>query len=303
MLSTIVERHVALRHATGYLFRRQADMLRDYARFAEAHGEDVVRAATALAWAGNVPSMSTRHVRLGVIRRFASLMHAEDPCHEIPPAGVFGQKPPRRTPYIYSDREVRELLKAAGKLGPPGGLRPKMYATMFGLLAATGMRISEVLKLRLSDITLPGLLVRETKFRKSRLVPLHSTTQRELDSYLEARAEVACVDDTVFVSERGTALSYPTVVTVFLSLVRGMGIHPGVGQRGPRIHDLRHTFAVRSLERCASNRDAISRHMVALSTYLGHAHLYDTYWYLQATPALLADIAGRAELLAQGGAR
>lgn len=303
MLSTIVERHIALRHATGYVFRRQGDMLRDYARYAEIHGEDVVRAATALAWAGNVPSMSTRHVRLGVIRRFASLMHAEDPRHEIPPAGVFGQKAPRRTPYIYSDKEIRELLKAAGSLGPRGGLRPKTYLTLLGLLAATGMRISEVLRLRLGDITPSGLLIRETKFRKSRLVPLHSTTQRELDAYLKARAKVTCVDDTVFVSQRGTALRHTTVVSVFLSLARGMGIHPGAGQRGPRIHDLRHTFAVRSLEQCAGNRDAIARHMLALSTYLGHAHLFDTYWYLQATPALLADIAGRSELLAQGGAR
>jgi len=301
MLSTIVERHIALHHATGYLFRRQGNLLRDFARFAEARGEDVVRVTTALAWAANVPSLSTRQGRLGVIRRFAWLMQAEDPRHEVPPAGAFGARAPRRTPYIYTPKEIRDLLKAAAKLGPPGGLRPRVYATMFGLIAATGLRISEALRLGLDDVTPSGLKIRETKFHKSRLVPLHETTRRQIDVYLKVRAKVGAIDETVFVSERGTALQYATVVAVFLSLVRGLGIHPGPGKRGPRIHDLRHTFAVRSLEQCHGDRDAVARHMLSLSTYLGHAHLVDTYWYLQATPALLSDIAKRSEGLAPGG--
>jgi integrase len=303
MLSTIVEKHIELHHATGYLFRRQGSLLRDFARYAEARGEDVVRATTALEWAASVPSLSTRQGRLGVIRRFAWLMQAEDPRHEVPPAGAFGARAPRRTPYIYTPKEIRDLLKAAAKLGSRGGLRPKVYVTMFGLIASTGLRISEALRLRLDDVTPSGLVIRQTKFRKSRLVPLHATTRRELDAYLMVRARVATIDATVFVSERGTALQYPTVISVFLSLIRGLGIHPGPGQRGPRIHDLRHTFAVRSLEQCRGDRDDVARHMLALSTYLGHAHLVDTYWYLQATPALLSDIAKRSEALALGGAR
>jgi integrase len=274
MLSTIVERHVALHHATGYLFRRQGNLLRDYARYAEARGEDVVRAATALEWAGSAPSLTTRQGRLGVIRRFAWLMRSEDPRH-----------------------------KAAGQLGPRGTLRPKLYATLFGLIAATGIRISEAIGLRLGDVTPAGLVIRETKFRKSRLVPLHATTQRALDAYLKVRAKVAGNDDAVFLSRRGTALRYPTVISVFLSLARGIGIRPGPGQRGPRIHDLRHTFAVRSLEQCMGNREAVARHMLALSTYLGHAQPVDTYWYLQATPRLLSDIAARCEALAKEGVR
>lgn len=303
MLSSIVEHHIALHHATGYLFRKQSILLRDYARFAEAKGEDVVRATTALEWAGRGPSAGTRHGRLEVVRRFARLMHAEDPRHEVPPAGVFGKQAPRRTPYIYTPKDIRALLKAAGALGPRSSLRPKMYVTMLGLIAATGLRISEAIRLRLDDVTTAGLVIRQTKFRKSRIVPLHPTTRRTLDSYLAARARFASTDDAVFLSERGTGLRYPTVISTFLTLVRCIGIHPGPGQRGPRIHDLRHTFAVRSLEQCATNGEAVARHMLALSTYLGHAHLLDTYWYLQATPRLLADVAAQSESLARRGAR
>ncbi len=301
MLSAIVERHIALHHATGYLFRKQSGLLRDYARFADAKSEDVVRATTALDWAAQGPSAGTRHGRLEVVRRFARLMHAEDPRHEVPPAGVFGKRAPRRTPYIYTAKEIRALLKAASTLGPRGSLRPKMYVTLLGLIAATGLRISEAIGLRLDDVTTDGLVVRHTKFRKSRLVPLHATTRSALDSYLTVRATFAGTDDAVFLSERGTGVRYPTVIATFIVLVRSIGIHAGAGQRGPRIHDLRHTFAVRSLEQCASSSEAVARHMLALSTYLGHAHLVDTYWYLQATPQLLADVAAQSESFARRG--
>jgi integrase len=157
--------------------------------------------------------------------------------------------------------------------------------------------------LRLDDVTTAGLLIRQTKFRKSRLVPLHPTTHSALESYIAVRAKFARTDDAVFLSERGTGLRYSTVIATFLALVRSIGIHPGAGKRGPRIHDLRHTFAVRSLEQCAGNGEAVARHMLALSTYLGHAHLFDTYWYLQATPRLLADVATQSESLARRGAR
>lgn len=305
MLSRLVERHIALHHATGYLFRKQSILLRDYARFAESNGEQVVRAATALDWASRGPSAGTRHGRLEVIRRFARLMHAEDPRHQIPPSGVFGGPAPRRTPYIFTDKEIRTLLKAASELGPRGSLRPKMFTTMLGLIAATGLRISEALRLRLCDLTTSGLVIRVSKFRKTRLVPLHPTTRRALESYLKARATFAAggADDSMFLSERGVGARYPTVICTFLALVRGIGIHPGVGKPGPRIHDLRHTFAVRSLEQCAGTRAAIDRHMLALSTYLGHAHLVDTYWYLQATPRLLGDVAAKCESLARRGGR
>jgi integrase len=165
------------------------------------------------------------------------------------------------------------------------------------------LRISEALALQLQDITDVGLVICSTKFRKSRLVPLHDTARRALRTYLVARNRHAGLDTTVFLSKRRTRLPYSTVVSVFLRIVREIGIHPGPGKPGPRIHDLRHTFAVRSLEQCAGERQAVARHMLALSTYLGHARLAHTYWYLQATPQLLADIAEQSESLATRGAR
>lgn len=301
MLSAIVERHIGLHQATGYLFRKQSCLLRGFAKYAASKGEIVVRSTTAVEWAGLGPTVATRHGRLEVVRRFARLVRAEDSRHEIPPTGVFGGRPRRRTPYIFSCKEIRALLDAAASLGPHHSLRPRAYMTLFGLIAATGLRISEALALRLGDITGGGLLVRETKFRKTRLVPLHATTRSALDSYLRARAKHAALDDAVFLSEWRRAMRYPTVIATFLSLVRRIGIHSGPGNPGPRIHDLRHTFAVRSLEQCKGDRDAVARHTLALSTYLGHAHVADTYWYFQATPKLLADIAKRGELLAQRG--
>jgi integrase len=303
MLSSIVEHHIALHRATGYLFRKQSGLLRLFARYAEAHGDQVVRAATALAWAAEAPSAGTRRGRLLVVCRFARLMLAEDPRHEVPPPGAFGPQPPRRTPYIFTPEEISALLDAAAALGPKGSLRPKMYVTLLGLIAATGLRISEALALQLKDITSEGLVVLQTKFRKSRLVPLHDTTRRALDRYLAARSRLAGADISVFLSERGTRLAYGTAITTFLGLVRRLGIHPGPGKRGPRIHDLRHTFAVRSLEHCSGGRRAVDRHMLALSTYLGHAHLVDTYWYLQATPTLLAGVAVQSEAFALRGGR
>lgn len=303
VLSSVVERHIALHHATGFLFRKQSCLLRSYARYAEAKGDKVVRAATALDWAAQGPTAGTRHGRLEVVRRFARLTHDEDPRHEVPPPGAFGPQPPRRTPFIFTRTHIRALLKAAAALGPRGALRPKTYVTLLGLIAATGLRISEALALQLDDITTAGLVIRQTKFRKSRLVPVHTTTRRALGAYLTARENHAGDEHAVFLSEWHTGLRYPTVITTFLALVRGIGIHPGAGKRGPRIHDLRHTFAVRSLEECTGDREAVARHMLALSTYLGHAHLVDTYWYLQATPRLLADVAAQSEALATGGAR
>ena len=303
MLGSTVERHIALHHATGYLFRGQSCLLRSFARYAESKGDEVVRATTAVEWAALGPTAPTRYGRLNVVRRFARLVQAEDPQHEVPPAGVFGGRPRRRMPYIFSQEEIRALLDAAARLGPRHSLRPRAYVALLGLIAATGLRISEALALRIGDITGSGLVIRETKFRKSRLVPLHPTTRDALDAYLQARAEFAEGDDAVFLSEWRTQMSYSTVLTTFLSLVRSIGIHPGAGRPGPRIHDLRHTFAVRSLEQCTGDRDAVRRHTLALSTYLGHAHVADTYWYFQATPSLLADIAIQGEALAKGGPR
>lgn len=301
MLMKLVERHIALHRATGYLFRQQAIQLRHFARFAASRREDVVRAATAVEWAAQCPGINSRVSRLHVVRRFAQLLHAEDARHEVPPARALGRRR-RRTPHIFSREEIRALLEGAAALGPKGSLRPQVYVTLFGLLAATGLRISEALGLRLADVTTAGLVIRETKFNKSRLVPLHSTTRQALDDYLALRMRYAGADDAVFLSERRARLSRITVTGTYFDLLRSIGLDAGRGKR-PRIHDLRHSFAVRSLEQCAGGGDDVARHMLALGTYLGHGHLAATYWYLQATPRLLTDIAARSEAYAKGAAR
>ena len=177
-----------------------------------------------------------------------------------------------------------------------------MYATLFGLLAATGMRIAEALAVRLDDVTADGLVIRQTKFQKSRLLPLHATTQQALDRYLTARQKLDPTDHTLFLSVAGEPLPYNTVRRVFLQLLDRTHLAAAHAGRNPRIHDLRHTFAVRSLEQCRHDRAAVARHILALSTYLGHAHVTDTHWYLQATPLLMGQIAEAGERLLVGGA-
>jgi integrase len=143
-------------------------------------------------------------------------------------------------------------------------------------------------------------LIRATKFKKDRLVPLHVSTRVALERYLVVRSKMASVDQSLFLSPAGTVPKYPTVITVFLNLVRRLGLRGAPGQPGPRLHDLRHVFAVRSLEHCRADRPSIARHIVGLSTYLGHTHVSDTYWYLQATPALMRQIADAGEALHRG---
>jgi integrase len=301
MLSDDIERYIALRRATGFQFTTEACRLRQFARAAAAVGDDVVRSDTVMAWAGQAPSAKSRSDRFHTVRRLAQAMAVEDPRYEVPPIVSFGREP-RRWPHIYTAAEIGCLLDAAAKLGPRGSLRPRTYVTLFALLASTGLRVSEALALHLDDLTPAGLVIQQAKFHKSRLVPLHQTTRRSLHRYLALRTRTAGLQPTIFVSSRGTALPYNRVVATFLSLVRRIGMHPGPGRPGPRIHDFRHTFAVRALERCTGDHDAIRRHMVALSTYLGHAHITYTYWYLQTTPALMREIAAASEALAARGA-
>ena len=222
--------------------------------------------------------------------------------YEVPPRDVFG-KPTRecRKAHLYTPEEIQRLLGAAAKLTPKGSLRAVTYKTLFSLLLSTGLRISEALALQFEDITGDGLLIRETKFRKTRLVPLHPTAREGLDRYLVHRRQIASEDRSIFISMWRTRLAYSTVCSVFLELTRSIGLRGGAGSPGPCLHDFRHTFAVRALEGCSGGKEDIARHMLALSTYLGHAHPSDTYYYLQATPKLMEEIARASEALFRGG--
>ncbi len=302
MLSQDIDRYIELQHAMGLKYRVQASILRSFSAFSEANGDQFLYTETALRWAAKAPSAPQRRNRLLTARRLAKVLHAEDNRHQIPPGDAFGHREiVRPTPHIFTSEELGRLLQAAVKLPPQDSLRPQTYSSLFALIAATGMRVSEALGLLVNDITDDGLIIRETKFRKSRLLPLHETARRGLDRYLALRLRLATPEAAVFVSNQGTFLPYSTVNAVFLSLARSIGLRKPPGHRGPRLHDLRHTFAVRSLEQCAGNLQAVSRHMTALSTYLGHAHVSDTYWYLQATPSLMRNVAALSEAFYTGG--
>jgi len=300
MLSLDVERYVELKRAAGFKFNEQNKVLKSFVAFAMASGDEFVRIDRVLEWAALVPSPQRRRTLLLTVRRFALALQAEDSRHEVPAADASGcAKVERRAPYIYTPDEITRLMHAAARMQPQGSITPMMYATLFGLLAATGLRISEALALQCEDVTEDGLIIRQTKNRKSRLIPLHDTTRMAVDAYLLLRKQHGTFDRSLFVSTSGGALAYDTVRRVFRRLAWSIGLR---GDPPPRIHDLRHTFAVRSLERCGNDRDAVARHIVGLSTYLGHARVTDTYWYLEATPVIMRQIAEAGESLYRRGA-
>jgi integrase len=302
MLSQDLDRYIALQRARGLKFSIQSGQLRSFVVFAEAAGDACVRSSRVLDWAARTTSAMQARKRLSIVRRFAEALAIEDPAHEVPPADAFGRwKFERRMPHIYSAEEIATLMAAARRLGPPGSIRTETMATLIGLMAATGLRISEALALDVGDITADGLVIRETKFRKSRLVPLHASVRAALDRYLRRRRKVQGAGDALLVGDSGRRPARVTLYALFLRLGRETGLRGLPGEKGPRLHDLRHTFAVRSLESCDGDRRAISRHMLALATYMGHANPSHTWWYLQATPTLMHHIAAAGEALHAGG--
>ena len=220
-------------------------------------------------------------------------VRVEDARHELPPVNHFGARKTRRSPHIYSVVEIDRLIEAALRLRPKGGLRSRTYGTLIALLSVTGLRISEALKLTVADVTRDGLLIRETKFRKTRLVPLHDTAVAGLNGYLAHRRPCS-ETDPVFVDARGLPLRYIAVKETFDRLVGTAGIVPAAKRR-PRLHDLRHTFAVRALQGSPTDRSRSGAHMAALATYMGHVNIYATYWYLEATADLMRDVVAAGE--------
>ena len=291
----LVDSYLALRRAVGFELKMAEYMLRSFSRYASARGESYVRTNTVIAWASKASSVAQRDVRLKTVVRFADHLHVEDQRHEVPPRDVFGYRKTRRVPFIYTKKQIRSLIEAAARLGPSGSLRPYTYSTLFALLAATGLRISEALKLRMDDVTPEGLIVRKTKFQKTRLVPLHETAVAGLERYLVLRKREAASTDHVFISQRGRPLSRLTVHPTFRRLLKKIGLESDACGRRPRIHDIRHTFAVRALEACPAGRDKVSQHVLALSTYMGHTNVNSTYWYLDTTPHLMRDISKAVE--------
>lgn len=303
MLSEDVRRYVALQRGLGRKFDEQSTMLLQFAAYAEAHGDQHTRNDRIYDWCRSASSPLRARTCFDALRRFCVFIAAEDPGHQVPPAGAFGRgRRPRPAPHLLEPQHVRAIMDAALELPPKGAISPHTYHHLFGLLAATGLRISEALALKRDDLTDDGLVVRAGKFGKSRLLPLHPTTRQALERYLAIRDRLSPAGDDLFVVTTGRPPHKTTVYLVFRRLAHQLGLR-GLGRTpGPRLHDLRHTFAVRSLEACGHDRRAVASHMLALSTYLGHAEVAHTYWYLQATPVLLRDIAAASEQLFQGKA-
>jgi integrase/recombinase XerD len=294
-------RYIELRRSLGFKLRKTSIHLTSFVEYAANAGEAHVRTDTALAGAKAMSStQDSFYRRLRDVALFARFLQAEDTRHEVPQHRLFYRSQSRPAPYIFSADEVVRILAAACSLRATrlNPLKPGTYEMLFGLLAATGLRISEALKLRLDDVLADGMLhIRATKFNKDRLVPLHPTVVAKLDAHLRVRERYyGNFEGHLFLTECGRPLPSGTARTAFHTLLRHARIAPDRPRR-PRMHDLRHTFATRVLEQCAAGRDEVARDFVALSTYLGHGDIKHTYWYLEATPGLMGDIAAAAEML------
>lgn len=302
----LVDDFLAMRRQLGFDVERHRWLLRDFARFTNRiryHGPITVDLARQWAMSSFPGEPVRAERRLSVFRQFARYLTTLDPATEIPPAGLLGRATRRSQPHIYSAAEVSALLQACSQLRPREGLRPSTYLVFFSLLASTGLRLSEACHLHRRDVDLrEGLLaVREGKFGKSRLVPLHPTAVEALARYAARRdaRQSAPRSEFFFRTDRASLLKRATVETTFSRIRDGLGwaAHGRAGR--PRIHDLRHTFAVRRLLRWYEEGADVNRKILALATYLGHAKVTDTYWYLSAVPELMAITARRFERFAQ----
>lgn len=301
-MTTLAEEYLGFRRKLGFDPRNERNELLGFVRYAAKTGhQGPITVELAVRWAkmpqgGNL----NRHVRrFGIVRRFARYCEMFDPRVEVPPEGLLGTSAyRRRSPHIYSEEEISRLLKAAAGLHPYYGLRPSTYVTLFGLLACTGLRISEALRLTRKDVDLLGgvLTVVDSKFHKSRLVPIHSSTVMALSFYAEHRDcyHPSTQSKAFLLDERGSPLKQSSVLKTFERLRYRLGWTRSDG-RSPRIHSFRHTFAVRRLLAWYKQGVDLDRKIAALSTYLGHAKVRDTYWYLSAVPELLAIVGHRFE--------
>jgi integrase len=305
---SLVEDYLAVRRQMGFALDIAGDRLLGFGRFADQAGHSgSVTFELAVRWAQALPCRSrlTSAWRLQTLRPFLKYRSQFDPGTAIVPRGFFGSTHRRLVPHIYTEQEIVALLQATDRLVPTKGLRPATYRTLFGLLASTGLRISEALHLRPQEVDFAhGLLtVSQTKFRKSRLVPLHPTTVAALKQYadVQKRKFGGQETETFFVSDRCKPLPYTTVCNTFVYLRRSLAWIGRGGYALPRIQDIRHTFITRSLLD-SYHRNQSPDHVVdTLSTYVGHAKVTDTYWYVSATPEIMAVAASRFEGFIDGG--
>ena len=300
-LRETLDEYLAMRRALGHKLCRAGRLLQQFVAFADLAGATYVTTDLALAWVSQPcgAALAERAGRLGIVRRFAQYCGALDSRTIVPPVGLLPHRYQRPTPYIYRDEEVSRLLDAARQLSSSTGLRPHTYYTLFGLYAVTGMRCREPLQLDRDDVDLVNgvLTIRGAKFGKSRYVPLHVSAQCALNSYATWRDRLCRhpASASFFVSDCGTRLTHWSVRQTFVQLSHQIGLRSAGDSRGPRLHDLRHRMAVNTLLGWYRDGVDVERRLPELSTYLGHAHITDTYWYLTATPELLRQALFRVE--------
>jgi integrase/recombinase XerD len=304
-LRQAVHEYLSLRRALGFKLIEADRMLHDFVTFMERRHELYITQSLALEWAqrrSNLQPASWAQ-RLSVVRGFARYRSATDPRTEVPAEGLLPFRFKRTRPYLYSDDEIRRLLHAALQLpfrGERGALRPWTYYCLFGLLSVSGMRLGEARNLKLQDVDLAAgvLTIRGTKFGKSRLVSLHGSTCKVLADYI-ARRELRWagrpVSSYLLVSNRGNRLDNGEIHRTFYRLSRQIGLRGDTDSHGPRLHDMRHVFATRTLVRWYQSGEDPERRMPILSAYLGHAHIADTQWYLNASPELMREAMRRLE--------
>lgn len=296
--------YLQLRRSLGFKLEDAGLLLPRFVAFLDQRGATHITTALALAWAQQPASVQPAEWarRLSCVRGFARYRSATDARTEVPPTGLLPHRSTRARPYLYSDEEVQRLLEVALALPTTWHstpLRPWLFHCLFGLFATTGLRLSEALNLRLADVSLDEALltIRDAKLGKTRLVPLHTSTTRVLADYLRRRQAFFArpISSYVFVSRTGNRLDQAHVHRTFYALSRQIGLRGPQASHGPRLHDLRHRFAVRVLTQWYQAGEDAARLLPVLSAYLEHVRVQDTYWYLSAWPELMTQAMSRLE--------
>ena len=305
-----LDAYLALREALGISTRAGRILLQDFVAYLEKHTNgNPIRARLAVDWACGASATrgsSGQASRLSLARGFLTHLKASLPETEIPDSNLIAA-PRRQQPYLFSAMEINRVIEGARSLSPRGSLRPHTHQVLFGLLACTGLRPSEAIKLSVSDLQLdeqpPRLLIRQTKFQKSRWVPLHPTAADQLRRYAQLRREMNYdgLSEVFFISEQGRQLEINILQRTFHRLLRRLEINPRPGQRRPTLHSFRHTFAVNKLKQWYETGADARALLPNLSVYLGHLNPASTYWYLTATPELLGAASQLFENYAEGG--
>ncbi|NRQ19168.1 tyrosine-type recombinase/integrase [Ensifer sesbaniae] len=297
--------YIEMRRRLGFKLRQAGRGLIDFVSFMEAKDAPYITTELALEWAQlpikTQPSNWAR--RLSFIRGFARHHVATDPRTQIPPDGLLPFRPKRARPYLYSQDDIRRLLSAALEMPchyTCCKLRSLTYYCLFGLLSVAGLRLGEARNLKLSDIDFDAMVltIRGTKFGKSRLVPMHATTCTVLQDLIKRRHRqnaALAASPYVFTSYRGNRLDVGGIHRTFYALSRRIGLRGIDDSHGPRLHNMRHVFATNTLLRWYQAEQDPERLLPILSTYLGHAHVADTQWYLSASPELMTEAMRRLE--------